>query len=247
MQQMEQELERVRQWVDQASRVCVLTGAGVSAESGIPTFRDDASGYWAQFKPEDMASEAGYRRDPAHVWRWYQHRRERVAQVDPNAGHRALAQWSARHAQRMSLVTQNVDGLHERAGSAGVLNLHGELMKNRWLNRRCADCDLARPSAGEPPFCPACGNLLRPAVVWFGESLPMGGWAQAEEAAEHCSLMLVVGTSGAVYPAAGLAKLARRAGARVVIINPQATELDAVADCLIQQPSALALPQIMQA
>ena len=124
--------ERIAQageWVAQASRVCVLTGAGVSAESGIPTFRDDESGYWSQFKPEEMASEAGYRRDPAHVWRWYQHRRERLALVQPNAGHRALAQWAAMHPRRMTLVTQNVDGLHQRAGSQGVLCLHGELMK----------------------------------------------------------------------------------------------------------------------
>lgn len=241
--------ERIAQageWVAQASRVCVLTGAGVSAESGIPTFRDDESGYWSQFKPEEMASEAGYRRDPAHVWRWYQHRRECLAQVQPNAGHRALAQWAAMHPRRMTLVTQNVDGLHQRAGSQGVLCLHGELMKNRWLNRRCAECDLERTSAGEPPFCPACGNMLRPAVVWFGEMLPAGIWAEAEEAASHCDLMLVVGTSGAVYPAAGLAQLAHRTGARVVVVNPHASELDSVADCLIPQASAIALPQLLQ-
>lgn len=240
-----EQIAQVRQWVAQAQRLCVLTGAGVSAESGIPTFRDDQSGYWAQFKPEDMASEAGYRRDPAHVWRWYQHRRERVAQVQPNAGHLALAQWAAAHPQRMTLVTQNVDGLHQRAGSEGVLCLHGELMKNRWLNRRCAQCDLDHPQAGEPPSCPACGNLLRPAVVWFGEMLPAGIWANAEEAATHCDLMLVVGTSGAVYPAAGLAQVAHRVGAKVVVINPHASELDSVADCLIQQPSAMALPEIL--
>ena len=240
------QIEQVRQWVAQASHLCVLTGAGVSAESGIPTFRDDSSGYWSQFKPEDMASEAGYRRDPAHVWRWYQHRRERGSLAQPNAGHVALAQWAARHPQRMTLVTQNVDGLHQRAGSQDVLGLHGELMQNRWLNRRCAACDLEHTAPGEPPSCPACGNLLRPAVVWFGETLPAGVWARAEEAASHCDLMLVVGTSGAVYPAAGLAQIARREQARVVIINPQISELDAIADCLIAQPSAQVLPQIFQ-
>lgn len=240
------QIEQLRQWVAQASHLCVLTGAGVSAESGIPTFRDDSSGYWSQFRPEDMASEAGYRRDPAHVWRWYQHRRERVSLAQPNAGHVALAQWGARHPQRMTLVTQNVDGLHQRAGSQDVLGLHGELMQNRWLNRRCAQCDLEHTTPGEPPSCAACGNLLRPAVVWFGETLPAGIWARAEEAANHCDLMLVVGTSGAVYPAAGLAQMARQARARVVIVNPQISELDAIADCLIAQPSAQVLPQIFQ-
>lgn len=146
----------------------------------------------------------------------------------------------------MTLVTQNVDGLHQRAGSQDVLGLHGELMQNRWLNRRCAQCDLEHTAPGEPPSCPACGNLLRPAVVWFGETLPAGIWARAEEAASHCDLMLVVGTSGAVYPAAGLAQIARREQARVVIINPQISELDAIADCLIAQPSAQVLAQIFQ-
>lgn len=239
-------MEQARQWIAAAKELAVLTGAGVSAESGIPTFRDDETGYWSQFRPEDMASEAGYRRDPAHVWRWYQYRRERVAQVVPNAGHEALARWAQRHPQRMTLVTQNVDGLHQRAGSEEVLCLHGELMKNRWLNRRCAQCDLEHAAPGEPPSCPACGNLLRPAVVWFGETLPAGVWARAEQAANRCDLMLVVGTSGAVYPAAGLAQIARRNGARVVIVNPRASELDAVADALIPLPAAQALPELLQ-
>ena len=239
-------MEQARQWLSAAKELAVLTGAGVSAESGIPTFRDDDTGYWSQFRPEDMASEAGYRRDPAHVWRWYQYRRERVAQVVPNAGHQALAHWARRHPQRMTLVTQNVDGLHQRAGSEGVLSLHGELMKNRWLNRRCAQCDLEHTAPGEPPSCPACGNLLRPAVVWFGETLPAGVWAQAEQAANRCDLMLVVGTSGAVYPAAGLAQIARRNGARVVIVNLRASELDDVADALVPLPAAQVLPELLR-
>lgn len=238
-------LATVRQWVHAAQHLTVLTGAGVSAESGVPTFRDDAGGYWAQFKPEEMASEAGYRSNPSHVWRWYEHRRAQIARVQPNAGHLALAQWAKQHPGRMTLITQNVDGLHQQAGSSDVLSLHGELRKNRWLNRRCALCDLDQPTPGEPPHCPACGNLLRPAVVWFGESLPGATWARAEQAAEECQLMLVVGTSGAVYPAAGLAKIARRTNARVVIINPYASELDSVAHQLIAMPSAQALPLLL--
>lgn len=240
----------VRQWLAEAVRkengVAVLTGAGVSAESGVPTFRDGGTGYWARFRPEDMASEAGYRRDPQHVWRWYQHRRELVRHAQPNAGHMALAQWAQRHPARLTLITQNVDDLHQRAGSTGVLCLHGELLKSRWLNHRCAHCDLEHTTAGEPPSCPACGNLLRPAVVWFGEPLPQDVWSEAEHAAQHCELMLVVGTSGAVYPAAGLAQIARQGGARVVVINPQQTELDPVAHVLLHGASASLLPALLR-
>lgn len=238
-------IAEVRQWLETSERVVVLTGAGVSAESGVPTFRDDGTGYWAQFKPEEMASEAGYRRVPAHVWRWYAHRREQLDAVVPNAGHQALAQWALRHPGRMTLITQNVDGLHQLAGSEDVLCLHGDLRRNRWLNRCCASCDLAHPVPGEPPHCAVCGNLVRPAVVWFGETLPAQTWAKAEQAAEHCQLMLVVGTSGAVYPAAGLAQIARRSGARIVIINPHVSELDAVADQVIALPSAQVLPLLL--
>ncbi len=235
----------VRRWLGEAQRLAVLTGAGVSVESGVPTFREDANGYWSQFKPEEMASEAGYRRDPAHVWRWYEHRRALVAKVAPNEGHLALARWARLHPGRMTLITQNVDGLHQQAGSEDVLSLHGELSRNRWLNRRCASCDLEQAVPGEPPHCAACGNVLRPAVVWFGESLPSQTWARAEQAAEQCQLMLVIGTSGAVYPAAGLAKIARRNQARVVVINPHASELDSVADQVIAMPSAQVLPLLL--
>ena len=241
----------VRQWLAAAQHVAVLTGAGISAQSGVPTFRDDKTGYWAQFKPEDMASKAGFRRDPAHVWAWYQHRRELIAQVQPNAGHKALAQWAQQHPGRMTLITQNVDGLHERAGSCGVLNLHGQLMQNKWLERACDRCGDPQQApqrlTGAPPCCPACGNMLRPAVVWFGENLPMNLWNQADQAASACDVMLVVGTSGAVYPAAGLAKIARRHGAKVVIVNPHASELDQLAHVLLQGSAASVLPLLLQA
>ena len=244
MQTPSEQIAQTRQWVQKAQNIIVLTGAGVSAESGIATFRDDVSGYWSQFKPEDMASEAGFLRNPALVWRWYESRRERVSRAEPNAGHVALAQWAVAHPERMTLITQNVDGLHERAGSPEVLNLHGELMKNRWLRAPCNHCDMDTVEAGEPPSCSFCGNMLRPAVVWFGEALPFRIWEAAEAAANLCELIVVVGTSGAVYPAAGLAQRAKRQGAKVVIVNPQATGLDDVADLRIQQPSALALPEI---
>lgn len=240
-------LNQARQWLAHTERLAVLTGAGISAESGVPTFRDGGTAFWSQFKPEDMASEKGFRRDPALVWRWYQYRRELIAAVQPNAAHLALASWAGQHPGRMTLITQNVDGLHERAGSPGVLNLHGELMKNRWLERGCGRCSMEEVVGAEPPRCAHCGNLLRPAVVWFGEALSPVVWNAAESAANTCELMLVVGTSGAVYPAAGLALRAKRNGAKVVIINPQPSELDEVGDVLLRGPAAMLLPALLAA
>ncbi len=238
------EVQALRQRLAAACQIAVLTGAGMSAESGVPTFRDDSSGYWSQFNPQEMASEAGFRAHPQRVWNWYAHRRAVIARVEPNAGHLALARWSRTHEGRMSVITQNVDGLHQRAGSAGVLALHGELMRNRWLDRPRSCCDLQRVAPGEPPSCPVCGNLLRPAVVWFGEALPASVWQAAEQAAQGAEVLLVVGTSGAVYPAAGLAQIARRSGAHVVVINTQATELDAVASQCLTGSAARLLPAL---
>ncbi len=145
----------------------------------------------------------------------------------------------------MTLVTQNVDGLHQRAGSPEVLCLHGELMRDRWLERPRPCCDLARAAPGEPPSCPVCGNRVRPAVVWFGEMLPPAVWQEAERAAGQCDLMLVVGTSGAVYPAAGLAQLARRSGAQVLVVNTAPSELDPVAHQCLRGPAAAWLPWLL--
>lgn len=235
----------VRNWVAQAGRLCVLTGAGVSAASGVPTFRDAQTGYWAQFRAEDMASEAGFRANPERVWRWYQHRRELIAAVQPNAAHLALAGWARQHPDRMTLVTQNVDGLHQRAGSADVLCLHGDLWQDRWLNRPCPQCNPGALSDGAPPACPHCGNLRRPGVVWFGEMLPGSVLARAQAAAEACDLLLVVGTAGVVYPAAGLAQLAHRCGRRVVVLNTTATDLDTVADAVLRGPATVSLAAVL--
>lgn len=234
------------QWLRDARQVAVLTGAGVSAESGVPTFRDAQTGYWAQFRAEDMASEPGFLAHPERVWRWYQHRRELVAAVQPNAGHLALARWQQRHPGRLTLITQNVDGLHRRAGSEGVLCLHGDLLADRWLRPVRPCCDLASAQGGEPPRCPACGNLVRPGVVWFGEALPAEVLRQACDAVQQCEVMLVVGTSGQVYPAAGLAHQARHSGARVVIVNPEPTALDEIADLRLAGASAQLLPLLLE-
>ena len=237
--------ETVRSWIREARHIAVLTGAGMSAESGVPTFRDAQTGLWSQFNPQDLATEAAFRAHPQRVWDWYAHRREMVAAVHPNAGHVALAAFAKKHPGRLTLITQNVDGLHQRAGHTDALALHGNIADDRWLDAPRACCRIDAIEAGRPPRCPVCGNLRRPAVVWFGERLPMAALEAAEHAARDCELMLVVGTSGEVYPAAGLALTAHQCGARVVIVNPEVTPLDAVAELCLREPAALCLPQLL--
>ncbi len=213
-------LERLRA----ADEVLVLTGAGVSAESGIATFREALTGLWARFDPAELATAEAFSEDPARVWSWYEWRRAQVLAAQPNPAHRALAEWARRHG-RLRLVTQNVDDLHERAGSRDVIHLHGSLQAPR-----CFEC--ARPlevpplpDAEErrvaPPRCPDCGGLARPGVVWFGEPLPSDALTSAWALAERCDLCLVIGTSGLVQPAASLPGVARQQGATVVRIDPQ--------------------------
>ena len=230
------------QWVREAQRIVVLSGAGMSAESGVPTFRDAQTGLWARFRPEDLATEAAFRRDPKMVWEWYALRREMVAKVEPNAGHHAVAEFERRHPGRLTVVTQNVDGLHQRAGSPGVLALHGNIAEDQWLDTPRACCEAGVMRSGPPPSCAVCGNLRRPAVVWFGETLPVDVLAAAEEAAAACDLMLVVGTSGVVYPAAGLARSTR---GKVVVLNPESSDLDDVADVVLRGTAAGTLPCLL--
>lgn len=237
----------VRLRLQQAQRLCVLTGAGMSAESGIATFRDAMSGLWARFDPAKLGSEVGFRADPERVWSWYDERRLAMRAAEPNAGHRALGDFARRRPGRLTLVSQNVDDLHQRAGNTDTLRLHGDILRDQWLDacplgRRC---DPSAAAPGAPPRCADCGNLVRPGVVWFGEMLPAAVLAAAELAAQRCQLMLVVGTSGAVWPAAGLASLAREAGARVVVINPQPSELDQVAHWVLRGTAATLLPALL--
>ena len=206
-----------------ARRIAVLTGAGISAESGVPTFRGD-DGLWKKFRPEQLANVDAFLRDPALVWEWYRYRRKLIGAVSPNPGHDALARWE-KAVERFTLVTQNVDGLHRRAGSRNVIELHGNILENRCLEcGELADVDAREESEGVLPRC-RCGGPLRPGVVWFGESLPEGAFEAAVSAAEDCELFLSIGTSGAVYPAAALPGIARRAGAYVVEVNPERTEI----------------------
>ncbi|QQS53161.1 MAG: NAD-dependent deacylase [Candidatus Competibacteraceae bacterium] len=206
-----------------AHRVTVLTGAGISAESGVPTFREAQTGLWARYNPEELATPEAFQHNPKLVWEWYTWRQQRVRQAEPNAGHRALVEMEQRIAE-FTLITQNVDGLHRRAGSHQILELHGNLFRAKCFNEdRPVE---SWPDSEEiPPRCPRCGGLLRPDVVWFGEMLPTATLRAAERAAATAEIFLSIGTSALVYPAADLPFAALNAGATVVEINPQPTPL----------------------
>ena len=233
------ERDAARRLLADANRVFVLTGAGISAESGVPTFRETLTGLWSQYNPEDLATEEAFRRNPQLVWDWYEMRRKMVSGLAPNAAHYALARLAAQKA--VTLSTQNVDGLHQRAGSPEVLELHGNLFANKWLDG-CGKCDAATAIPGSPPRCALCGAMMRPGVVWFGEDLPRVASYRARQAASECDVCLVVGTSGLVYPAAGLPGIARDSGARVILVNPAPSALDDTADVLLRAPAAECLP-----
>ena len=203
-----------------ARHVAVLTGAGISAESGIPTFRDALTGLWSRFRAEELATPEAFARDPALVWSWYRWRRERVLAAEPNAGHRALVELASR-VSRLTLITQNVDGLHQRAGSRGVIELHGSILRAR-CTREETTVDAWEEREPGPPSCPSCGAPLRPDVVWFGEMLPEAALTAAWEAAGTCDVLLSVGTSNLVEPAASLPWLAAGRGATVIVINTTA-------------------------
>jgi NAD-dependent deacetylase len=228
-----------------AQQVLVLTGAGISKDSGLPTFREAQTGLWARYSPEELATPEAFARQPDVVWRWYAWRRQLVAAATPNAGHRAIAELQRHLTARgdaFTLVTQNVDGLHALAGSQDVVELHGNI--NRIVCSRCGREDAA-PGAGEPPACRECTAHLRPDVVWFGETLPAEALQRAAEAASRCDVFLSVGTSGLVYPAAGLVQVAMQAGATIIVVNPEA---DAAGSALWLRGSAsTVLPRLVEA
>lgn len=261
----QREISRVRELILEAGSIVVLTGAGVSAESGIPTFRDAQTGHWARFRPEDLATPEAFRRDPELVWRWYLERRVAVLKVQPNAGHYALARLEQNSAE-FTLVTQNVDGLHRRAGSSNPVEIHGNILRVRCFKGcvtyhagegTAAHAMPAAPEAAaapeardilfaeQPPRCPQCGDYLRPDVVWFGEQLPEAAIEHAFAASEKADLFLSIGTSAVVYPAAMLPQAARESGATVVEINPDETPLSAQAHSLIRGAASAVLPALL--
>ena len=232
-----------------ADRVVALTGAGVSAESGVPTFRDALSGLWARYDPLELATPSAFERNPKLVWDWYASRREMLRAVAPNPGHHALVDIE-RRSPSFLLATQNVDGLHARAGSRALVELHGNLARVRCSREgrvveRWDEPDGNEPAA--PPRCPHCGAFLRPDVVWFDEALPAEALERADDAARHCDLMIVAGTSSEVYPAAELPRTAMAAGAVVVEVNPSQTPLTRLAAYAIAARSGVALPALVAA
>jgi len=239
------EVDLVVRRLAEAERVVAFTGAGMSKESGIPTFRDALEGLWARHDPEELATERGFRANPRLVWSWYADRRRRVAECRPNPGHLALAGMEAR-LRSLAVVTQNVDGLHARAGSPDVTELHGSLLRLKCLDAHHPFAGEAPDGEGDPPPCPLCGSPLRPDVVWFGEVLPPDAVERAWTLAETCDVMLVVGTSGQVYPAAELPRLAKRAGAFVVEVNPEPGGITPVADVLLRGTAGTALPLLLE-
>jgi len=225
-------------------RPVVLTGAGMSAESGVPTFRDALDGLWARFRPEELATPEAFAADPGLVWRWYGWRRELVSSAAPNAGHRALV-GLAKLMPGLRIITQNVDGLHQRAGSEGVVELHGNLFVNLCSRDRAPVPVQAVPAGDAPPSCPRCGAPVRPGVVWFGEPLPAAAIAEAEALAAGADLFFSIGTSSLVTPAAELPYLALAAGATVIEINPEPTALARHCEHALAAPSGAALPAIL--
>jgi NAD-dependent deacetylase len=226
-----------------ARHVTVLTGAGVSAESGVPTFRDAQTGLWSKYQPEDLATPRAFRRNPRLVWEWYESRRRLVAGAKPNPAHLALVELEKLFPQ-FALITQNVDGLQQQAGSRKVIELHGNITRTKCFDENKVVSSW--PATDDvPPQCPDCGGLLRPDVVWFEESLPEREMQMAATASTTCEVFLSIGTSSVVYPAAALPTAALRAGATVVEINPQPTPLTAQAHFALAGAAGVVLTELL--
>ena len=243
-------LQEAQRLCTDAARVAILSGAGISAESGIPTYRTSQSGLWEQFDPQTLATPEAWAKDHQMVWAWYLWRNSLVRDVQPNAAHQALARWE--HYAQVRICTQNVDDLHERAGATKVEHIHGTL-----FHFICSECrsDYPRPVdiptkevlRAEPPACPYCGAPIRPDIVWFGEVLPHISWERSVAAAEHCDVYLVVGTSAVVQPAASLPRIAAHAGKPVIEINPARTPESTLCDVSLQMSASEALPLLLAA
>ena len=250
------EVQRAAKLLAASSQICVLTGAGISAESGIPTFRDKQTGLWQHYRAEDLATPTAFERDPKLVWSWYQWRRQLVHEKTPNPAHLALAEWQQQaknNNQSLTLVTQNVDDLHEQAGST-VTHLHGHLWRDR-----CHECGTAFEDKAEVlnsrkesinfddelVTCQHCDGYIRPDIVWFGEALPEQAWQTAEYAAANCEVFISIGTSSLVYPAAGLAHLAKQNGAKLIEINPDPTP-NTIVDITLAANAGMIMPLLMQ-
>ena len=235
-------LDRCVAILKDSKRLVVSTGAGMSKESGIPTFRDAPSSLWANYDPETLATPEGFLADPPLVWRWYSERRQMIGEVKPHPGHYAIAEMEPMF-ERFTLLTQNIDDLHRRAGSKELIEVHGNIFKFKCFDNHHAIESL--PDNDQiPPRC-HCGSMLRPDVVWFGEMLPEGALNESFTSLAMCDTILVVGTSGMVHPAAGFPSYAKSHGARVIEINPEETAITADADIFVQGPAGKVLPDVL--
>jgi len=239
------EMESLPLQRQQLKSVVALTGAGISAESGVPTFRG-VGGLWSRYRPEELATPQAFAANPKLVWEWYLYRRQLIAQANPNPGHFALAELERLLGSNFTLITQNVDNLHQRAGSRKVVELHGSIFANR-----CAKCfqrfsDDVLDFESLPPICPHCQGAIRPDVVWFGESLNIATIEDAFSLSRQATLFLAIGTSAVVHPAASLPLAARENGAFLIEINPEATPISADAQAALRYSSALALPLLLE-
>ncbi|MFH1841982.1 MAG: NAD-dependent deacylase [bacterium] len=236
-------LGKIRDGLEPTTRIATLTGAGISAASGIPTFRGEEDSLWENYRPEELATPQAFHRDPELVWRWYDWRRGLIAAAEPNAAHAALVSLED-HVAEVIVITQNVDGLHDRAGSEQVLEFHGSIWRLRCLGCGREDEDLRVP-VPIPPHCESCGGLLRPGVVWFGEGIDEGVMRASATAADRCDLFLVIGTSGAVYPAAGLVQVAQNSGAHVLEFNIERSGISADVDLFVPGSADETLPLLL--
>jgi NAD-dependent deacetylase len=239
-----EDIKRAAEMIQNAKRIAVLTGAGISSESGIPTFRGK-DGLWRQFRAEDLATPEAFSRDPKLVWEWYNWRRGLIGKVEPNPAHRTLAKWETIFPE-FAIITQNVDGLHVKAGSKNILELHGNIWKLRCTKEGTITENHATPLADIPPRCPSCGEMFRPHVVWFGESLDPDILHRVFALCSHCDIMLVIGTSAFVQPAASLPFYASDAGAKIIEINPEPTPLTSCVNLSLQGKAGEILPMIDQ-
>jgi NAD-dependent deacetylase len=238
------DIKRAAAMIRNAKRIAVLTGAGISSESGVPTFRGK-DGLWRQFRAEDLATPEAFSRDPKLVWEWYNWRRGLIGKVEPNPAHRTLAKWETIFPE-FALITQNVDGLHVKAGSKNILELHGNIWKLRCTKEDTITENHATPLADIPPRCPSCGEMLRPHVVWFGESLDPDILHRVFALCSLCEVMLVIGTSAFVQPAASLPFYASDAGAKIIEINPEPTPLTSYVNLSLPGKAGEILPLIDQ-
>ena len=233
--------EHVLKVIINSKYLVAFTGAGISAESGIPTFRGK-DGLWSKYDPTKLASPWGFQENPKLVWEWYKWRMSMIMNAKPNPAHYTLALLEKMHILK-SIITQNIDGLHQKAGSLNVIEIHGNIWKVK-----CTVCNyrsrLIEPPESVPPHCPKCGAILRPDVVWFGEPLPEDEWSRAIGEASRCDVMLVIGTSGVVMPAALIPNIAKSKGAIIVEINPETTPISEIADIKVPEPAGVFFSKI---